>query len=103
MPYFSLYSGTKAYVSKLTKNLALEIPEIDWLILNPSEVSTAMTCFKSLDLFTITPQQCAKGAIDDLGHDIVTNGHISHKVQSFVYSVLPVAFFNSIWMKVFAP
>jgi hypothetical protein len=62
-----------------------------------------MTCFKNLDLFTISPQDCAEGAINDLGHALVTNGHITHKIQSFIYSLLPRWLFNFIWTKIFAP
>lgn len=100
---FHVYTGSKAYVNKLTQNLAYELPEIDWLLLNPSEVSTFMTCFKNLDLFTITAEQCAKSTIDDLGRDTFTNGHISHKIQGFIYSLLSYEFFSFVWMKLFAP
>ena len=78
------------------------MPEIDWFLLNPSEVSTAMTCFKNLDLFTITPESCASGTINDWGQDLVTNGALAHKIQGFIYSMLPEYVFNSIWMAVFA-
>ena len=79
------------------------MPEIDWVLLNPSEVSTAMTCFKQLDIFTITAEDCARGTLDDWGHDLVTNGALAHKIQGFLYSIIPEGTFNWIWMAMLAP
>ena len=62
-----------------------------------------MTCFKNLDLMTITPEQCAQGTLDDWGHDTITNGHINHKVQGFLYSLVPLGLFNFIWLGILAP
>ena len=73
---------------RLTKCLAIDMPGIDWLVLNPSEVSTAMTGFKNLDIFTITAESCATGTLNDWGPDLVTNGALSHKIQSFLYRLL---------------
>lgn len=53
--YFSAYNATKIYVDRLTKSSALEYPEIDFMALRPSEVSTRMGGFKK-DLFTIEPE-----------------------------------------------
>jgi len=103
LPLHNVYSASKAYVNQLTKILALEYPAIDWLVLRPSEVSTPMTCHKPLDIFTITPRQCAAGTLNDLGHRVETNGHISHKIQSFIYTIVPRWLFNLLWTKVFAP
>ena len=79
------------------------MPKIDWLVLNPSEVSTAMTGFKNLDIFTITAENSASGALDDWGHDLMTNGPLSHKIQSFLYSLLSEKIFNMVWFAIFAP
>ena len=73
---------------RLTKCLAIDMEAVDWLVLNPSEVSTAMTGFKNLDIFTITAESCAAGTLNDWGHDLVTNGSLSHKIQSFLYGLL---------------
>lgn len=62
-----------------------------------------MTCFKSVDLMTITAEQCAKGTLDDWGQDMITNGHINHKVQGFLYSIVPMSLFNFVWLGVLAP
>lgn len=41
-PYFTVYSGTKAYNIIFTKSLKEEFPKLDIMVLNPSEVSTNM-------------------------------------------------------------
>lgn len=68
IPLHNVYSASKGYVNQLTRNLTLEYPEIDWLVLRPSEVCTPMTCNKPLDIFTITAKKCASSTLDDLGH-----------------------------------
>jgi short-subunit dehydrogenase len=50
--YFTVYNAAKLYVDRLTTICALEYPEIDFMSLRPSEVSTKMTGFKK-DIFTI--------------------------------------------------
>ena len=103
VPFFDVYSASKAYVLRLTKCLAIDMEAVDWLVLNPSEVSTAMTGFKNLDIFTITAESCAAGTLNDWGHDLVTNGSLSHKIQSFLYGLLSESVFNFLWFAVFAP
>lgn len=53
IPLFNVYSASKGYVGQLTNNLAMEYPNINWFLLKPSEVCTAMTCYKT-DIFTVT-------------------------------------------------
>ena len=36
IPLFDIYTASKGYVTKLTKNLSMELPQIDWVLLNPS-------------------------------------------------------------------
>lgn len=86
MPYHNLYSASKGYVGRLTRNLAIEYPHIDWLLLKPGEVSTAMTCFKKLDILTIDSQSCVAGTLDDLGYNTTTNGNIRHKIQNYFFA-----------------
>jgi len=62
-----------------------------------------MTFHKKLDIFTILPSQCASKSIDDLGKDLETNGHISHKIQSFIYQHIPTSVFYYFWNRFFAP
>ncbi len=93
----NVYSASKAYVGHLTNNLSKENPNIDWLVLKPSEVTTAMSYFKD-DLFSVSPKTCVSGALRDLGHEIQTNGGLSHKIQSYIYQVVPSWLFNYIWV-----
>lgn len=103
LPLHNVYSASKGYVGRLTKNLSLAYNEIDWLLLKPSEVSTAMTCYKQQDLLTVSAQQCVAGALRDLGRRVETNGYITHKIQSYIYSCLPATIFNYFWTRFFAP
>jgi short-subunit dehydrogenase len=102
MPMLNIYSASKAYVGQLTNNLSKENPAITWLLLNPSEVSTAMTCFKE-DIFTVSVRKCVGGALRDFGHETKTNGALSHKVQSYYFANLSSGLFNQVWTKKFAP
>lgn len=77
--------------------------QIDIISLNPSEVSTPMTYNKPKDIFTIMPEDCAEGLLNDLGFEKQTNGYWSHKLQSWLYSALPECVFNFIWMRYVAP
>lgn len=89
MAYYNIYAATKAYVDRLTINLAAENPDINFLSLRPSEVSTSMNCYK-LDIFTITVEQCVNGLLDQFGYaDVVTYGHWRHQLQGWIYESIP--------------
>lgn len=49
-PYYHVYSATKAYVIELSRVLRHEFPQLDVLVLNPSEVSTNMTFNRQPDM-----------------------------------------------------
>lgn len=85
----------------LTANLAKEQPNIDWLLLKPAHVTTAMTGFKK-DFFCVSAQQCVGGALKDLGHVVLSNGALWHKVQSFLSASVPRWLFTLVWVKVVA-
>lgn len=78
--YFHIYGGTKGFVNVFSRTLSAEYPELDIMCLNPSEVSTPMTCNREPDLMTITSNSCAKQALKDLGYETVTAGHWNHKI-----------------------
>jgi hypothetical protein len=61
-----------------------------------------MICFKN-DIFTVSVKQCVSGTLRDFGYDTMTNGALSHKIQSYLYSLLSLGVFNAIWSKVVAP
>lgn len=89
MPLHNVYSASKAFVDCLSRALSYEYAgKIDVIALNPSEVCTAMT-FHKKDIFTVSPEQCAEGLMNDLGHDRRTNGHIAHKLQAALYHFVP--------------
>ena len=75
--YFSVYSGTKAYINFLSKAIAAEHPEIDIMVLNPNEVSSNMTFNKPPDLMTILPRDCVRAAFKDLGKEKDSDGRFS--------------------------
>lgn len=101
LPLHNVYSSAKAYVGQLTNNLSKEYPNINWLVLKPSEVTTAMAYFKD-DIFSVSTKQCVEGALKDFGHDVETNGALSHKIQSYVNLIFPSWFFNYVWVNVIA-
>jgi hypothetical protein len=47
-----------------------------------------MTCNRPTDILTITPRQCAEGALNDLGYERFTHGFWTHKLQSWLYSLI---------------
>ena len=52
---------------------------------------------------TILPKHCAEGLLNDLGHDRVTNGHISHKIQSSLYNSIPESVYNYFFLNFIGP
>lgn len=98
--YFAVYNAAKVYVDRLTQACAIEYPEIDFMALRPSEVSTKMTGFKK-DIFTIEPYQCVEPLLDDIAYQTVSHGHFVHALQSWIYNTVPFSFFTILWEKVF--
>lgn len=90
MPFHNVYSASKAFVDTLSRALSYEYAaKIDILSLNPSEVCTPMT-FHKKDIFTISPEQCAEGLLNELGQGTkATNGHWTHKLQGSIYRGVP--------------
>lgn len=62
-----------------------------------------MTNHKRIDLMTITAQDCAEGLLNQLGHESVTNGYWSHRLQGALYQLVPECVFNHIWCNYVAP
>mmetsp|Transcript_12332 Transcript_12332/g.10634 ORF Transcript_12332/g.10634 Transcript_12332/m.10634 type:complete len:277 (+) Transcript_12332:54-884(+) len=80
MAYYSTYSGTKAHVDMFTCSIADEYPDLDVMSLKPFDVSTKMIGYRQPDVMTITPEKCAKGALNDLGYQDGSYGHWMHKI-----------------------
>lgn len=104
MALHNVYSASKAYVDFLSRALSYEYDhKIDIISLRPSEVSTPMTYNKQTDIMTIKPEDCARGLLNDLGHDKVTNGHWSHCLQGKLYHLVPECLFNYVFLKHLGP
>lgn len=104
MALHNTYSASKAYVDFLSRALSYEYQEqIDIISLRPSEVSTPMTFNKKTDVMTILPEDCARGLLNDLGYERVTNGHWSHGLQSSLYHAVPEWLFNQVFLRILGP
>jgi hypothetical protein len=66
----------------------------------PSEVITQMTFYKKKDIFTISAEDCTSSIIRELSRGITsTNAHWNHKLQQWVYSVVPDFIYDIVWEK----
>ena len=52
---------------------------------------------------TILPKDCAKGLLNDLGHERETNGHWSHSLQSVLYKSIPEGLNNYVFLNYMGP
>ena len=103
MPYYNIYSASKAFNDFLTRAVAVEYPSIDFLSLRPSDVSTQMTFYRKTDFFTITAEECVEGCLRDVGHETVTYGSWKHKLQGYLYSLVSYDIFIWFYKKLYAP
>eukprot|EP00457_Paulinella_chromatophora_P015881 gb/GEZN01016574.1/.p1 GENE.gb/GEZN01016574.1/~~gb/GEZN01016574.1/.p1 ORF type:complete len:214 (-),score=30.71 gb/GEZN01016574.1/:196-762(-) len=95
IPACSVYSGTKALVDFFTRAVAWECKKlgapVDVMTLRPLAVSTPLIFKQTPDgLETVTPDQCAKGALEGLGHDSETWGARGHQFLGALQSNLPL-------------
>jgi len=90
LPYDALYSSSKAFNDYLSRALSIEChKKIDIISLRPFYVSTKMVFNREAGIFTITPEECAEGCLQDLGTHHVTYGHYKHAIQGFVWDIIP--------------
>jgi len=95
MPYFSVYSGTKAFNDFFSKALSVEYRKnIDILSVRPLFVSTQMTYRKKVEMDTISPNMCARGSLDDLGYTRETCGHWIHSLMGAFTLMIPDFIFD---------
>ena len=88
IPYYSVYSASKAYMDYLSQGLSYEVKrKVDIMSLMPLHVETRMSGGKGSD--TITVEQCVDGCLRDLGRTNFTYGHWIHKLQAYITSCLP--------------
>ena len=89
LPKVQIYAATKAFHDYLSRGLSYEYPDIDIMSLKPGTVSTALSKYRKLDSETVTPEECAKAALKDLGTTSQSFGHRKHKIQAFFASITP--------------
>eukprot|EP00808_Paulinella_micropora_P026883 g15618.t1 len=96
IPSCSVYSGTKALVDYFTRAVAWECEyndaPVDVLSLRPLGVSTPMIDSPPVDgIRFVHPDQCARGALADLGYENWTWGARGHQILgAFLHSCLTV-------------
>jgi len=90
LPLRSVYAATKTYNFFLSQGLSYEFKNknIDFLCVSPLYVQSSL--IKEKGWAVISPQQCASGALNDLGYVTTTYGHWFHKIQAFVVTKIPL-------------
>lgn len=82
-PNVAVYAATKSYVYQLGVSVSEEHKDkIDTTVVNTAHVKSNMNSGRYL--FTITPEEHAKHALDKLGHDVTTIGHYKHALGTFL-------------------
>lgn len=56
--------------------------------LRPQYVTTQLTDYIK-GFYVLKPEQCARGALDMIGRQRMTNGHWNHRLQGFLFSSIP--------------
>jgi 17beta-estradiol 17-dehydrogenase / very-long-chain 3-oxoacyl-CoA reductase len=80
----AMYCATKSYNDFLSRALSAEYEgnNIDVLDVKPLYAETNLTQLKA-QKFVITATQSVEGALNDLGYERETYGHIKHKIQAY--------------------
>jgi short-subunit dehydrogenase len=99
LAYYSTYNGTKALVDSFTLSVADEYKNIDFMSMKPYDVSTNMINNRPTDIMTITRTECVQGFLNCLGHEVQSVGHWKHRLQDYVYSLIPRSVQNLIYFK----
>lgn len=83
MPYFGLYTATKAYMSSLLQNLHYELNDkgIDFLVCLTDNVSTPQNPMKSI--WHEKPESVARGHLRALGYNVKTAGTVRHLIAKW--------------------
>lgn len=87
-PLLSMYSSSKAFVEKFSRDLALETQHFGVTIqcVLPGFVATNMSRFKS-SLTVPSPKQFVKCSMNTLGLEVSSPGYWLHKIQMAFYNV----------------
>ncbi|EDQ85485.1 uncharacterized protein MONBRDRAFT_34247 [Monosiga brevicollis MX1] len=87
--YNAVYASTKAYNHVMSQTLAAEERgKLDVISHTPLFVASNMTRLKA-NMFVATAEQTVVACLDSLGHDDITSGVLSHKVQNAIIAALP--------------
>jgi len=79
-PFVAPYSASKIYCDYLSRALAAENPNMDILCLRPCFVDTPLAAWMPKNFWFISPNECARGAMNKLGLRKFTHGHWKHSV-----------------------
>ncbi len=91
IPFTAMYSATKSFNKFLTCGLAYEYKNINFLSHQPLYVATPLfNLQRGKYFFVITPEETVEGALKDLGYALESTGHWKHKVQRWLYSLMPM-------------
>jgi len=99
LAFYSSYNGTKTLVDSFTLSIADEYKNIDFMSMQPYDVSTNMINNRETDIMTISRTECVKGFLDCLGYEVQSVGHWKHRIQDYVYSLIPRRLANIIYFK----
>lgn len=92
-PNNSLYAACKAFNDFLSIGMfgeyGYEKSNIDFLTVRPFYVESNMSKMKADFYNVISAQQCTESVLNDLGYELTTFGHLSHKVQGYLLMRLP--------------
>ena len=104
MPYFSVYSASKAYMSTLTNCLAAEYRDygIVFQDVTPNQVDTnlAKRMQASGQLFAVDPRTYVTYALNSVGKEFRTSAHPRHKFINNVFAFIENSFPNKALMLV---
>ncbi len=83
---YSLNSASNAFLDILSRSLAYENEKIDLISLKPLFITKDQ---KNIGISTVSPLNCVKGCLKDIGHENSTYGDITHKFQAERFLCMP--------------
>jgi len=104
-PGANIYAASKSMENFFGQAVQIEFEKfLDVVVVHPLGVATSMMPEKPDGLMVITPQQCARSTLRQLGHSYShgswTNGWWFHEVQWGLMSNAPNFLWRKIWMEI---
>lgn len=89
-PLYATYAGSKAFVEKLTKSIAIECSDsnVHVQLQVPMFVATKMSKIRKPRIDAPSPEAYAKASIRHIGYESVVTPWWSHKIMWFLADVL---------------